>query len=1116
MKRKLILKFLMITILLVANSLGSLQLPSKVHATDNNSLTVDRISGIDRYATSVSISKQGWKTSENLILVNGESFPDGIASTPLSGKFNAPILMTPNESLPLVVLDEIKRLSPKNIYIIGGVSAISKEIEDSLKNQGKNVIRIYGSDRYATSVQIAKKFTSNKVILTNGKSFSDSLSVSSYASKNGIPILYHTGEEIPSVVKSYIQGKEIILVGNLPPSAYTGLNVTKKSYGLNRYDTNVKVIKELYGSFVTAVVSTGTGFADALSGTALASKKSAPIILVDKNTMSSSSTFSLLNSVNEIFILGGKNAVSEDLETKIRNKNRIYSMNIPYQFETFDDDFMGSHVGTYSPQKVRVIKDSFWRGMKLIETNSGNQWVFHVPPSINELNITKKFVTYKSNYFHTDFIKVNSPRKVQVLSESGWDNNWYLIKGDSGPEWVNYQGDINSITIPYNFDIYNSPFFSSRVIGEVHSPTTLEPIAKTEDHWYQVIINNEPKWVYYDEENYGERLTINYSFDTYDSPLFFMNDKIATYQPQTVSVLGKYTKNWYLIKTNKGNKWVHVFSESMQEQLDIPNRFEIYSEPNFNSRKITTLDPQKIMSYGDSDSIFTENWHMIQYNESSAWVYYDSALNSSTINLPYGVNLYSKADFDNDYIVGGIGKGSYKPIAKSGEYWYQINTSSGLKWFYYNPNLEKLTISSKVKAYSSPSYNNEIGYVSPQIVQPIAKAYNSWLLINDGGVKKWVSLVDVAPDKLSPEMLENDLRWKEFTQSMSSLEDIKLDDINVNVDLNYLRGLEEEISNINVNVNIDMEFFHQIVQDTEKFRNGAYEFVEQVNSDMLELNLFMEDLSVQMINLKKDINSLNISGGDDTKRRLIADLDEKVKKIELNKPFISESSSQTAFSQVLKGMDVQDWLSAAGFFPVVGPIADGGNAVIYLFRGDPSNAIFSGIALIPFVGDGISATRYGVKAINDVPSTLKTLDKTPTDIGWNMPRGGGTINGRRYSEHALERMAPNTAEVRAELHTRAVQNAIKKGYTPGTLNYNDSIKRYIDPRGVTPEIVEYVIKNGIKRPDAEEGKFIHEISETFIEKQLVEGKVIEVTKTKVTKVVVNTNGDVVTVEKHSK
>ncbi|CAH1190388.1 hypothetical protein PAECIP111893_00307 [Paenibacillus plantiphilus] len=76
-----------------------------------------------------------------------------------------------------------------------------------------------------------------------------------------------------------------------------------------------------------------------------------------------------------------------------------------------------------------------------------------------------------------------------------------------------------------------------------------------------------------------------------------------------------------------------------------------------------------------------------------------------------------------------------------------------------------------------------------------------------------------------------------------------------------------------------------------------------------------------------------------------------------------------------------------------------------------------------------------------------------TDCGWSMARGGDTINGRKYSEHALERMAPNTIEVRAELTTRAKQSAQSKGLIPGTKEYNDYIKKYVDSRGFPPMVM---------------------------------------------------------------
>lgn len=44
-----------------------------------------------------------------------------------------------------------------------------------------------------------------------------------------------------------------------------------------------------------------------------------------------------------------------------------------------------------------------------------------------------------------------------------------------------------------------------------------------------------------------------------------------------------------------------------------------------------------------------------------------------------------------------------------------------------------------------------------------------------------------------------------------------------------------------------------------------------------------------------------------------------------------------------------------------------------------------------------------------------------------MTEGGGIINGGEYSQHAMERMAPDTPSVRAELSRRAEALAESKG-----------------------------------------------------------------------------------------
>jgi len=75
---------------------------------------------------------------------------------------------------------------------------------------------------------------------------------------------------------------------------------------------------------------------------------------------------------------------------------------------------------------------------------------------------------------------------------------------------------------------------------------------------------------------------------------------------------------------------------------------------------------------------------------------------------------------------------------------------------------------------------------------------------------------------------------------------------------------------------------------------------------------------------------------------------------------------------------------------------------------------------------------------------------------WVFPKkGGATINGRWYTEHALERMAPRTPEVMAELEVRALNRSAKEGCLPQTKEFGKWMeKHHPDPRNIPPSVIE--------------------------------------------------------------
>ena len=98
------------------------------------SAPVVRLAGKDRYSTSVAISKSRFAAGlEVAYIASGANFPDALSGAAVAGINDAPILLTAPESLPTNVRDELKRLHPKRIVVLGGTGAVSAKVEAQLE-----------------------------------------------------------------------------------------------------------------------------------------------------------------------------------------------------------------------------------------------------------------------------------------------------------------------------------------------------------------------------------------------------------------------------------------------------------------------------------------------------------------------------------------------------------------------------------------------------------------------------------------------------------------------------------------------------------------------------------------------------------------------------------------------------------------------------------------------------------------------------------------------------------------------------------------------------------------------------------------------------------------------
>ena len=117
----------------------------------------NRIGGGGPTATAIAISRTAFPGGASEVYVARNDNPvDALAASVLP---NGPILLAPSAgNVPTDVFNEIKRLHPSKIVVLGGEGAISADVAGQLSTYTgvSNIVRLAGSNRVATAAAIAK------------------------------------------------------------------------------------------------------------------------------------------------------------------------------------------------------------------------------------------------------------------------------------------------------------------------------------------------------------------------------------------------------------------------------------------------------------------------------------------------------------------------------------------------------------------------------------------------------------------------------------------------------------------------------------------------------------------------------------------------------------------------------------------------------------------------------------------------------------------------------------------------------------------------------------------------------------------------------------------------
>lgn len=330
--------------------------PAAATGGDGSGVSVSRLGGADRYATSLLIAEavaaDAGGSLSAVVLVSGERWTDAVVAVPVAGALGSPVLLTPPGELRAEASEFLQRVGVTDVVVIGPDASdvdqgaggvVSAAAVDALEDLGISVERVAGSDPYSTSVAAAGRITpgvmgsqGRTAIVASGEDFAGALVAGPLAARGVHPVLLSPPERLHGDVAGYLADSEIehvLLMGSTAAMsavvesaiAATGVSVTRLAGG-TLYDTAAETARLIAGRYsdvagkpcfatdTIGVTRAGVPF-DAMSAAPLLGRLCAPLVLADPERIPSD-TAALLDAVRSandtvtLRVFGGDAAVS--------------------------------------------------------------------------------------------------------------------------------------------------------------------------------------------------------------------------------------------------------------------------------------------------------------------------------------------------------------------------------------------------------------------------------------------------------------------------------------------------------------------------------------------------------------------------------------------------------------------------------------------------------------------------------------------------------------------------------------------------------------------------------------------------------------------------------------
>jgi putative cell wall-binding protein len=319
--------------------------------------TLTRYAGVDRHDTAARASAavfsaggQGFpRPAHTAIVTCSHTYPDALAASALAGVCDAPLLLTQKDSLSSYTADELNRLAPTTVLVVGREPSVSASVFAQIAALpfAHDTVRIGGEDRYATASLLAQQAVdkgarAHTAFLAKGSDYPDALAASPFATAQKMPLLLTGETALAAQVEQFFirnrTGKVYVLGSELSISEAVCERLrqlgiaTERLGGADRYETASIVVRALtdaqHFDFTPALVGVATGerHPDALCGGVAVGLRGGVVVLTPAAELhpATESLLQMLATAHpDAEIFGDENSVGAHVEASLR---RIFNL----------------------------------------------------------------------------------------------------------------------------------------------------------------------------------------------------------------------------------------------------------------------------------------------------------------------------------------------------------------------------------------------------------------------------------------------------------------------------------------------------------------------------------------------------------------------------------------------------------------------------------------------------------------------------------------------------------------------------------------------------------------------------------------------------------------------